>query len=568
MSRTPLWAIVTLLVSNLGHAEQTAESLAGLTPMAPGKHRHVRQILAEHPAPTLPGVDLLWHIDRAIGYIPGVVDRRQGGLPFYGNRIHGNPELSHADWDTPHCVGRFIDALMLWEETTGKTFSDEELVQELRKLLHDSLSDQDHQAHFPTGIDPHGDGPGGKVDWHSQREVVQALIGLVKMRDDLESQVLAEKLIENYERYYDAMGPTPPGPTDVVLNGRFIESLIDFHRLTGNPVSLELAQRIAQRFYQDIFNAEGSFPGPTNNQSGIQTIDNLIEFGLYTNQAKYVHRMRKVIDNGLPGYRTTYGLFFADVGPLMEANCSGDMIKAEILLGLNGYPKYLDDAERILRNGLLASQYLDTSIGTPDPAAKDTDTLVYTDANRRAVGGFAFSMPNDFGMVAADMVGGALHGMIDVWRNIVTRHPRGLQVNFLLSKITPQVEIRSHIPVEGRVDLRIPEPQNLFVRIPRYVERQELLLEINGQHAPAEMIGPYLVIPRQDGAARASIRFPQAITIKEETIQGFKEESAKSYRVQWLGDTVWNVTPQGPNPLFFPARLSLYGMKPGANQDR
>lgn len=562
MPKTIKWVLCIQLISTPLFSEQAPEPSTSLTDMNPDRHSHIRGVLGRYPAPSLPGVDLAWHIDRGIEYVSRVVNRKNRSIPFYGNRVAGTALLTHSDWDVPHCVGRFLDVVMLWEETSGKRFGDEKLIHDLRRLLHDSVSSQDHQSHFPPGVDPYGKGPGGDVDWHSQREVVLALIGLIKMRDDQKSLTLATKLIGNYEKRFTEWSSGPDIPLDVVLSGRFIEAAIDLHRLTANPVALEVARNLSDGFYNNIFDDKGKFPGPTNNQSGIQTVDSLIEFGIYTNQARFVLRMKKVIDHGLNRYRTSTGLFFADVGPLMEANCSADIIKAEILLGLNGYPEYLDDAERILRNGLLASQYLDPTLPEKNVTGKDSDQGIYTNAAERALGGFAFALPNDMNNVAADMVGGALHGLLHVWKNIVTRHEEGLRINFLFSKLTPDLEIYSYIPVRGQVDLKVIKPENVFVRVPGYVELENLELTVDGKKAPKRMFGPYVLIPRQKSASEISIRFPQKVKTETETIQGFKEATGKKYRVEWLGDTVWNVTPHGKRPLFFPARLGLYGVNP------
>ena len=44
-----------------------------------------------------------------------------------------------------------------------------------------------------------------------------------------------------------------------------------------------------------------------------------------------------------------------------EANNTGDLIEAALLLGDAGYSRYFEDADRMLRNHLLASQVVDTS---------------------------------------------------------------------------------------------------------------------------------------------------------------------------------------------------------------
>lgn len=318
------------------------------------------------------------------------------------------------------------------------------------------------------------------------------------------------------------------------------------------------------------------------------TLTGLLDFGFYTRQAEYVHLTKQVIDAGVHDLRTTYGAVLESSGPLpaelehlrgrCKSNSASDLLRSEVLLGLHGYPEYFDDVERILRNQLLASQYLDPTITTGPSAeearAADSEKEVFTDAARRACGGFSFTLPNDLIHpaiepvsstvperreieLAADIVGGAMDGIVEAWKAIVTRDEAGLRVNLLFSKETPELDVRSYIPAQGRVELDIKQPTDVYVRIPGYVNVQDLRTTLNGEELPKRIFGPYLLIPRQPGPATAVIEFEQVPKVEEETISGV------TYRVEWRGDTVWNITPPGERlPIYTPARLALYGVTP------
>ena len=82
------------------------------------------------------------------------------------------------------------------------------------------------------------------------------------------------------------------------------------------------------------------------------------------------------MDNGLQEVRSSYGSISEfDGSSRGEANCTADLVRIETMLGLNGYPEYLDDAEQIVRSHLLASQFLDPSLATwsniPGAPARD-----------------------------------------------------------------------------------------------------------------------------------------------------------------------------------------------------
>ena len=119
------------------------------------------------------------------------------------------------------------------------------------------------------------------------------------------------------------------------------------------------------------------------------------------------------------------------------------------------------------------------------------------------------------------------------------------------------LEIRSYLPAEGRMELEIKKPVDVYVRIPSYVSADQLQTNVNGSELPIQMIGRYLLVPKQEEKALAILEFKQQAVIEEETIAG------ETYRVEWLGDTVWNITPAGRlAPLYYPARLVMYGCCP------
>jgi hypothetical protein len=66
-------------------------------------------------------------------------------------------------------------------------------------------------------------------------------------------------------------------------------------------------------------------------------------------------------------------------------------------LGQAGYPEYYEDAERTLRNHLLASQLLDVSWIRDGQGVPDDQERTFTNVARRAKGDFGFTTPNDWG---------------------------------------------------------------------------------------------------------------------------------------------------------------------------
>lgn len=543
----------------------------GLTPMTSESHERALAVLKLYPERRRPGVDLLWHMDRTIEYMLNIMDRDRGGLPYSSNRIYfAPPRLKHVSADSPHNLGRHVLAMMIYEEASGQRVPDDSSVSMLRSLLHDSFSAEDHLSHAPKGSG------GEHTEMHSRREVLLSLLGLATVRGDQRSVELARSMVRAFaeeERLGHIAMP--------MVSGRLIRALVQYHRLTGDPLGLEFAQVCADEAYEQVCDDDGRITHG-HMHSTLGTLSGLVEFGLYTNQARYVERARLAIDRGIPVHRSSYGFFYET--DLMlgrgEANNPADLVRSQILLGLNGHPEYFDDVERIVRNHLLASQFLDPGLaGSSHDLAKtppDSATELYTGAARRLCGGFAYTTPNDlidaqflddFDM-ASDMASGALEGLAAIWKHIITRDKSGLHVHLLFSRESEALDVRSHIPVVGRVELVIKQPQDVYVRIPAYARPDKFRVTVDGQElASRRLFGPYVLIPSTAKPATAVIDFKQVELICRETLNGNPaytpgEKLKVEYTQEWLGDTLWNMVPAGERvPLYFPARLALYGVK-------
>lgn len=299
----------------------SADETPSLAPIDPGRFARVTKNLERYPNPTLPGVDLAWHMDRCMEYVRNVVDERDGCIPYYRGCVWLGPtKLAHAQWDVPHCVGRLIDISMRWEEAFSERVNDEARLECLRELLYESIK-EDNLSHFPEYCRE-----SKEVDWHSHREVILSLVGLYKNRSDRASLDLAGSII----RAYNEHSSKPDFSVQATRQGRFIEALLEYHRVSDDPLALQMAGQFADAFQDKFFDDKGTFPTPGNNQSTLQSVGELIEFGLYTNQARYVEKGKRILDVGLWKVRTKWGFIFESEGPRGELNCCGDLIKAEI----------------------------------------------------------------------------------------------------------------------------------------------------------------------------------------------------------------------------------------------
>ncbi len=133
-----LFAHSALVLPWVNGFEAVAEDLSpggSLTPIRAENHARVVELLKRFPAPMHRGVDLAWHMDRTLQYLNHSLDRRDDaavqGMPLYGNYLWPQ-RLTHSAWDAPHCTGRLLHAMTIWEATFNRRAADEQTIALLR----------------------------------------------------------------------------------------------------------------------------------------------------------------------------------------------------------------------------------------------------------------------------------------------------------------------------------------------------------------------------------------------------------------------------------------------------
>ena len=551
-ARYPFALYILLCIASPSPADPPRADAA---PVDAQRLNRVRQMLDRLPPHQLAGVDLRWHADLTVNYATSVLHETAEGRPLYANFVWGGPaHMDHSEWDVPHCVGRLLHTIFLWEAMAGQQIKDESKVTALRKLLHQSISPEDHFAHFPKYCRKTEE-----IDWHSQREVLFGLVGLVRHRSDDRSRQLAKDLIAACLKLL-ARDDFTPNPQ---LHGRMLDAVLDYNRTFDDETGRQVAQQLANLF-TTWCDQQKTFPAPAHNHSILGTIANLIEFGIETDQPGYIRAGQRMIDGPVYSVRSTFAHVAEGATVRGEANCTGDLIRALLMLGRQIDPRYLDEAETGIRNHLLASQHLDSSLAQSVPRAdlpSDSEQRVYTSAADRAVGGFAFTFPNDlidakYPHLAVDLAEGGMHALKDAWDNAIDVAFKGITVHLLFSQKRPEIEVRSHLPAKGNIEFVIHRTVPLRVRIPRSVKRNSLKITTSGKDLAPRFDGAYAVILPLDAGTLITLTFPLERTLTTEIIGGVE------YQQEWLGDTLRSMTPLGQNvPLYVPSRLEIYSRR-------
>ncbi len=506
----------------------------------------------------LKAIDLRLPIRLGVEHIyQGATNRRRGCLPLVRWNLTQSPAWArHEYWSSPHVVGRFLDALAVSAAIIDLP-ADEEVVEGLRQLLHDCLDN-------PTGFAFRSlSNPKSKHRESAMadcREVLLALTGLMEWRGCDRSRDLARRFVRTIEAATRDRGTFPAEvlvdtgwvahPADEnypnANSGRLIGALVKYYRVSRDPVALDLAVRFAEYNLAHTFTPEGELTAAAGKHlhSTEGTVAAIIDLGILTKQADYIEIGKRLYDVGLRRWRTSFGWAkeVRDQKPGRgEANNTGDLIEAALLLGRTGYHEYFGDAERFIRNGLLASQIVNTNWIPEYDGTADTEDYIYSDVRRRARGAFAFTTPNDYHSYNTDLMGGAIQSLCEAWQTILTEDQAGLHVNLLFSKQSENLVLRSYLPEEGRVEVILHQAHTLFVRLPSWLEEETLEVRVNGERRPPIFHHHELFLSDLASSDRVELIFPQARQQTTERAPGYDE----SYHIDWLGDTIMDITPQG-----------------------
>ena len=532
-------------------------------------------------------LDLRSHLALAVGHIFNTLDERQDYLPFFHYELIQAPVCQmHGPFDSPQVVGRFLDALGCCASIIELPNAPE-VYDALARQLYDSLE------RHPSGLPWNAVTPWQPdvAAMHNCREVVLGLLALWNWREDAAAEPALRRLcrsilsaIGDEARFPgECLGPdgwttafsgilaTPPATT-----GRMIRPLVQYYHQSGDEVALDLAHRFARDNLITAFEADGSIApeaGP-HIHSITGTITGLIEYGILTGDETIIERARLAYDVGMRPFRSSYGWvkefrwapWLAE--PLQaagyaghdinrgEANNTGDLIEAALLLGSSGYPGYYEDADRMLRNHLLASQVVDTSWVQEAVGLEDTGEARYGEVERRARGGFCFGSPNalmsyaeEAFQINADLVGGATQAICEAWQAIAAIDDTSAQINLLFSKQDTSLALTCPPPGSEPITIRLDEAENLRVRIPSWADPSDVSYEINDvprASAAAAIEGGYLKLSDLEPGAEIKIWLPTRKETISEVIGG------QAYDVEWHNDTVAGISP--------PARFqALYG---------
>lgn len=532
-------------------------------------------------------LDLRRHLGLAVENMFNTLDERQAYLPFFHYELIQQPtRLQHGPFDSPHVVGRYLDALGCCASIIDLP-DRPDVYNALARQIYQSL--ERHSSGLPWNA-PTPWQPNMAV-MHNCREVILGLLALWNWRGDGRAAPALRRLctsiltaIGDGARFPgECLGPdgwttafsgilAPPPAT----TGRMIRSLVQYYRQSEDEVALELARRFATDNLETAFCADGAIAAAagTHMHSITGTITGLIEYGVLVGDDRFIEGARLAYDQGMRPFRSSYGWVKEFIWALWleeplaaagyagfdinrgEANNTGDLIEAALLLGKLGFAGYCADADRMLRNHLLASQVVDTRWVKEADARADSAETRYGDVGRRVLGGFCFGSPNDLisypeeaYQVNADLVGGSTQAICEAWDSIAEVDETSVQINLLFTKQDSAMALTCPPPGPEPITIQLNRAEKLRLRIPAWALPSDVRYSINGStrlSAAAAIDDGYFLLSGLEPGAEIKVWLPPRRETVSENVGGLR------YDVEWRNDTVARINP--------PARFrALYG---------
>ena len=529
---------------------------------------------------TYPETLTLEHLAPATAeFLTRMMDEGQGGLPYFRILLDAEPPTAMHEWpDWGDMTARFAEALMMARLMTG---SDRWLPAE-RRLLELLIS-----LFAPDGLNYRA-----KTAWSGddalvfdQSRVLTTLVSWSMLGADERASRLTRFHIDALGRIarregevwrfparahprggwrpgYD-VGPGTHGPAHCCYEGGVhISPLVMFYEMEAYEPALELARGLVNWVLADGGIAEdGTFDGHVH--SRLATAAGLLRYGLLSGRDDLIERGKRAVDFAL-SLSTGFGWVPESVEEPegCEVCCLMDLLDCFFLLARAGRPDYYDRAERVIRNHLMETQLRDVGWLARGEGGPEDDRRSTEGMPERLLGAFAgWSAPNDFiGRNRWQLMNccgpAGLRALYLAWNEVVGGDWQVTRINLLLNHAGESAWVRSWLPAEGRLEVRVAEAKPLEVRIPGWAGRDQVSVTVDGQAAPFEWSGNYIKLghddrPRLQPGQLVTVEFPVVETTTTE------EKGGGTFTVRWRGDTVLGISPAGTHHPLYQGRAAL-----------
>jgi hypothetical protein len=369
-----------------------------------------------------------------------------------------------------------------------------------------------------------------------------------------------------------------------------------WHRLTGDPVALDLAARMSRfcmqpkfwgglpdtdRRHADALGLGGHIaarlPDPAYTAGAEQghwyshfharatVLRGLLEYACAARDERIMEFVRRsyeyTLTQGIP--RLGWINCYPAAMNMVEGCALGDWTALGIRLTDAGLGDYWDDVDAVVRNHLVEQQVtradlleraVAASAENPPDKAKYPGMRRTDDVIRRSLGiFFGTSLPNavprPWSMVCC--TGNASQGLYYAWEGAVREDGDTAQVNLLLNRAARLIDVDSFLPYEGRVVVRNKAARRIAVRMPAWAPRGRIRAEVNGKPVEPDWMGNRLIFCRMDPKDVITVTFPVAETTARYTVNA-NSDKEQVYACTFRASTCVDISPKDVDPRNYP----------------
>lgn len=320
-----------------------------------------------------------------------------------------------------------------------------------------------------------------------------------------------------------------------------IRALAHWYAISGDKKALDMARKLVNYVTKEKFWGT-PFDGPGSGEEGIDSCgwraravgtDRAHFMGHYHGHAamlfalaEYANiandaRMKEFVRSGYE-YARSFGI--SRLGLFGESCTIMDMIGVAIRLTEGGVGDYWDDVDGYIRNQMIEQQLIDADelFKVCKLSAKEDTPSGWEDeakaAIKRTLGvycnvGSLGQIPKTFSFQCC--TGNGDIALYYAWDSIIKKNGEdGVQINLLLNRASPWMDIDSYIPYEGKVVLKNKTARWLTLRIPFWVNRSEVKCSVNGMQRNFAWVANYVKVDGINPKDEIVFTFP----VNEETV--------------------------------------------------
>jgi hypothetical protein len=394
-------------------------------------------------------------------------------------------------------------------------------------------------------------------------------------------------------------------PTGIMAeenSGRMIQGLAQYYRATGYEPALLLAGKLANylRHQAQYYEPDGAWLFSPQEKSWIKNSWNVeqlvhgghghghgiglvaaLEYGLAANDRETIEFVRSAYEWAKANGSPSIGFFpewFLPHYDRCETDTIADMLSLALKMSAAGIADYWDDADRWIRNHFSESQLTSADwvyrLAERSPRKPVAWNETGDHVPERNIGAFAgWSTANDFTVESPQhprsiqhcCTGNSARTMYYIWEHIVDYEDGRLRLNLLLNRPSEWADVYSHIPHEGRVELKVKKPlRAVLVRAPEWVRPHSPAVAATVRRKPVPFTWErrYLNLGSARPGDLLTITVPISTRMASETIGNVP------YNLEFKGNTVVNIDPPGKNGPLYRRRQFLASNAPLREVDR